>query len=123
MAKWIEYGGTSLLSRGGADLMGPNMNYVRKDVVDNWDYDSDLVHIDRIAPGLPTVGYLGFNRKKGLYFWISANGSCRAFNPLTGGLGKTMRAPAKVRDIIRSYEKKMAAQKVAKKKSKIVKRK
>lgn len=121
-SKWIDYGAHSLKLGGGADLAGPDMNYIRKDVIDNWDDYSDVVHIDRIAPGLPTVGYIAFNRRRGYYHWISAKRVCREFDPATGKLGKVVQAPKAVMDVIKAYEKKMA-ENVAKMKAKSAKKK
>lgn len=104
---WIEYDGVSVLHHGGADLSGPDMNFVRKDVVEMWDEKWDIVHITRIAPSFPTVGFILFSKPHGYYVWISATGTARYFDPTTGKLGKTTKVNAKTRGIIREYEAKM----------------
>lgn len=119
MDRYKEYGGTSLRG-GGADLMGPNMDYIRRDVVDTWDYDSDVVEINRMNSGLTTVGYIAFNRKRGFYHWITATKTCREFDPATGKLGKAVPMPDAVRSIIADYEKKMAEKKAKAKAKKTV---
>ena len=122
-SKWVEYGGTSIIiSRGGADLGGPDMNYVRKDVVGTWNHDGDIVRINRLGPGFPTVGYMVFQRTRGYYVWVSATGGTRFFDPETGKLGKATKVNAKVKAKIKEYEKKRA-DRLAKEKAKAAKKK
>lgn len=106
MSKMIEYGASSLTRSGGADLDGKDTNQIRKDVVAYWDDDSDLVCIWRATDGRPLTGYIGFNRRTDLYFWISADGVCRSFDPKTGALGKQMKIPnaTATKGLIKRYE-------------------
>ena len=109
MSKMIEYGASSLTRSGGADLDGKDASQIRRDVVAYWDEDSDLVCIWRATDGRPLTGYIGFNRRTDLYFWISADGVCRSFNPKTGALGKQMKIPnaTATKDLIKRYEKRI----------------
>lgn len=107
--EWKEYGSDSLLHGGGADLSGPDLNYIRKDVVAYWDMDHDLVEIRRLgANGSIRAGYIAFNRKKGMYHWYDRNHVCKEFNPNTGKLGKTVKVSQKLIAELKGYEKREA---------------
>lgn len=96
MAKYvIEYNANSIKHYPkGADLGAHNLDDARSEVARYWKYDSDLIQIVRLSNTARSVGYVGFNRRTGLYFWLRNDRTCRAFDPMTGKLGKSMRVPA-----------------------------
>lgn len=104
--KIIEYNADSILHYpGGADLSGPTLEKARNEVAMYWDPDYDLVQIRRISDTVTVAGYIGFNRRKGVYFWLTPDRSCRKFDPSTGKLGEKVKIPAGTLKEIENYKK------------------
>lgn len=110
--KIIEYNADSILHYpGGADLSGPTLEKARSEVAMYWDDDYDLVQIRRLSNTVQIAGYIGFHRRKGVYFWLTPDRSCRKFDPATGKLGERVKIPKGTLKEIENYKKKTAAAK------------
>ena len=106
MAK-VQYNATSVFTRKGSDLPDIKTRGVRH-TVGNYlgEMNANVYHIYRpTEKGQVNVGYVGFNRSKGVYFWINRDGECKAFDPRTGLLGKKMVPPKGTKEAIRRFEK------------------
>lgn len=98
-----NYFARSLGYGGGADLFGP-LDMARRDVLENWDPDVDIVVFNRLTESNSVIsGFLGFNREVGKAYWIigDVSGPVRTVSFRTGRLGKKMPAPKGVREYIR----------------------
>lgn len=90
---------------GHGDIDANDLNQLRKAVVDYWNSPRDLIRIGRSDPKHRfNIGYVGFDRSAGIYFWVDPNGVCKAFNPKTGKLVKVMPLPAIARKLIYEEE-------------------
>lgn len=102
---YIEYTANSIDIGMMADVDANNLAQVRKGMAKYWTDERDTIEINRTHPRYsPRLGYVGFIRSKGLFFWVDSDGVCKEFNPNTGVLGKTIKIPARERKIIYDRE-------------------
>lgn len=99
---YIEYVAVSLDEGKHADIDANNVAQIRAGIAREWSGKKDLIQIRRSMTNIP--GYVGFDRSKGLYFWVNRDSTCRAFNPNTGVLGKTVALPKRERKLIYDEE-------------------
>ena len=95
---YIEYAIVSIDVGLHADIDANNISQVRKAIAAYLTPNKDILRI--ASPKGFNIGYVAYDRPKGLYYWVDPTGKCRTFDPFTGKLGKTMKIPARERKLI-----------------------
>ena len=102
---YSEYVAVSIDVGMHGDIDANDLSQVRKAIAEHWGERKDLIRIGRAYPLYRfNLGYVGFDRSKGLFYWIDPEGVCKVFNPANGRLGPMMRIPPADRKLIWKQE-------------------